>query len=224
MFCKCVRKKDVEEEKSKTIYFVRHAESEANVADDRFQDSTSQLSAEGLRQAEVLAERVSNISVDMIISSTMKRARQTSEIVAKKIAKPVVYTDLLHEARLPSVYYGKRRDDPEILKLQGLYMQNRFDKRWRLADEENFEDRKARAKKILAYLLGFKEEKILVVTHGTILRITIAFMMFDDDLTPIEYHKVVPFLHMTNTGITVCTHNKKEGWRMLTWNDRAHFG
>ena len=214
----------METQKNKTIYFVRHAESEANAAGDRFQDSMSPLSAEGLRQAEVLAERVVNINIDAILSSTMERARQTADSIARKVGKPITYTDLLGEARVPSAYYGKRRDDPEILKITDLYMQHKFEATWRFADEENFEDRKARMKNILTFLLNREEQNMLVVTHGTVLRIIVAYMMFEDDFTPLEYHKVVPFLKITNTGITVCIHNEQERWKMITWNDRAHFG
>ncbi|TSC69708.1 MAG: putative phosphoglycerate mutase [Parcubacteria group bacterium Gr01-1014_70] len=214
----------MEEEKSKIVYFVRHAESEANADGNRFQDASTPLSAEGVRQAKVLADRMTRIQFDIVLSSTMLRARQTAETIAEICGKKIICADVFGEARVPSMYYGKRRDDPEIMKLQQLYAEHRYNETWRLADEENFEDRKERAKNILSFLLGRKEQNLLVVTHGTILRITIAYMMFGDELTPREYHKVVPFLHMTNTGITVCTYNEQEGWKMLTWNDRAHFG
>lgn len=214
----------MENQAIKTIYFVRHAESEANAAGNRFQDSHSLLSAEGKRQAEVLAERISHIAIDGIVSSTFERARQTAEAIAHKTGKLVTYTDLLGETKVPSIFYGKRRDDPEIVKLQETYKQHQFEENWRLADEENFTDRKARGKNIISFLENRKENNLLVVTHGTILRIVLLCMVFGDDLTPVEYHKVVPFLHLTNTGITVCLYTEQEGWKMLTWNDRAHFG
>lgn len=214
----------MEQEKNKTVYFVRHAQSEGNEQPDYFQSPASKLSQEGERQAKMLADRVSKIDIDIILSSSWPRARQTAEAIAKKIGKQICYSDLFCEAKLPSIYYGKRKDDPEIMKLQQLYEQNRFNQSWRIADEENFEDRKERAKKILDLLLSFAEENLLVVTHGSILRTVIAYMIFGEDFMRVEYHKFVPFLHASNIGITVCTHNENNGWKMITWNDRAHFG
>lgn len=214
----------MEHKKSKIIYFVRHAQSEGNEQTDYFQSPTSKLSQKGEEQAKILTDRISKISIDVVLSSSWPRARQTAEMITKKTAKQIHYTDLLCEARLPSIYYGRRRDDPEIVKLQQLYEQNMLKPDWRTADEENFKDRKERARRILAFLLSFAEENLLVVTHGSILRIAIAYMIFGEDFTPVEYHKFVPFLHATNTGITVCTYNENDGWKMITWNDRAHFG
>ena len=224
MFGKFVMNKVMSEEKNKTIYFVRHAESEGNKQPDYFQSQASKLSQKGEGQAKILADRISKIDIDIILSSSLPRAQQTAETIAKKTAKRIHYTDLLCEVKLPSIYYGKHRDADEIAKLQQLFEQNKFNPDWRTADEENIEDRKERARKILELLLSFAEENLLVVTHGTILRITIAYMIFGEDFTRREYHKFVPFLQASNTGITVCTYRKQEGWRMLTWNDRAHFG
>ena len=211
-------------EKSKTIYFVRHAQSEGNEQPDYFQSPASKLSKQGEEQAGVLADRISKIDIDVILSSSWPRARQTAEIIARQCVKPIRYTDLLGETKLSSVYYGKRKDDPEIMQMQKVYEQNKLSPDWRVADEENMEDRKERASKILELLLSFAEANLLVVTHGSILRSIIAYMIFGAEFTRVEYHKFVPFLQASNAGITVCTYSKQEGWKMLTWNDRAHFG
>ena len=214
----------MQEKKKKTVYFVRHAQSEGNEKLDHYQTPDSKLSPWGEEQAQILADRISKINVDSILSSSWPRARQTAEIIAKKNAASIQYNDLLCETKPPSIYYGKRKDDPEIIKLQHLYEQNKFNQDWRIADEENIEDRKERARKVLEFILGSPGENLLVVTHGGILRTTIAYMIFGENFTRAEYFKFVPFLQATNTGITVCTYREREGWRMLTWNDRAHFG
>ncbi|MHB8660905.1 MAG: histidine phosphatase family protein [Minisyncoccota bacterium] len=74
---------------------------------------------------------------------------------------------------------------------------------FRFSDEENFEDLKERSRKMLAYLQNRSEEKIVVVTHGFILRIVIAYVIFGESLTGIECERFIQKFHMENKGLTV---------------------
>lgn len=71
---------------SKTIYFVRHGECEANkegrIAGSR---NDSPLTEEGLKQADATAESLRGRQIDLIISSPLKRAKVTAERTADKI-------------------------------------------------------------------------------------------------------------------------------------------
>ena len=76
------------------LYLVRHGESTYNI-DGIIQPLGSELSEKGKEQAKFLAARFKNIPVDIIISSPLKRAKQTAEIIERVIQKEVIYTDLL---------------------------------------------------------------------------------------------------------------------------------
>jgi broad specificity phosphatase PhoE len=59
------------------FYFVRHAQSMGNMTDDYSTSAHDQLSPNGWRQAEQLADRLTGIHFDAIYISTATRAMQT---------------------------------------------------------------------------------------------------------------------------------------------------
>jgi len=212
----------------KTVYFVRHGESEGNAA-MIFQSPESPLTENGLAQAKLIAKRCVRLPIEMIISSTMTRARQTAEKIAKKIKKPIEFSDLFVERRRPDEVRGKHIDDPEIAEIRRALSENYQIDGARYSNEENFNDMKARAERALEFLENRKEDNILVVTHGLFLRILIARVIFGRELTGREGVRFVEKTATKNTGITVITDDSKKfredsPWRLHVWNDHAHLG
>ena len=68
----------------KYLYVVRHGEAEGNI-DPNKRGPNSSLTEEGKKQAEVVAERFKKIPVDVIVSSPMKRAHDTSLVISDAI-------------------------------------------------------------------------------------------------------------------------------------------
>lgn len=67
---------------SQYIFILRHGQSVANAERIVAGQLDSSLSELGVQQAEQAAESVSAHRIDLIVSSPMKRARQTAEIIA----------------------------------------------------------------------------------------------------------------------------------------------
>lgn len=65
------------------LYFVRHGESEANVANQfsNKQDEIHPLTPKGRQQAQVLADKLRDIKFAAMYASPILRARQTAEII-----------------------------------------------------------------------------------------------------------------------------------------------
>ena len=61
------------------VLLVRHAQSEANVSRMLQGQTDGNLTTKGLAQAHLIAEHLSDKSLDMIISSDLFRAYKTSE-------------------------------------------------------------------------------------------------------------------------------------------------
>jgi broad specificity phosphatase PhoE len=210
----------------KKIYFVRHGESEGNAGPIR-QTALTPLTERGKSQATYVAAQCAKLPVEVIISSTMTRAKQTAEIILKKVARPIEYSDLFIERRRPSEVLGKRQDDPNALLAEKEIKLHFHEPGWRFSDEENFDDLKQRAGKALKYLAERSEENILVVTHGFFMRIVIAYILFGENLTGDECVKCIRKFHMENTGITVLGYDHKDEkspWWLWIWNDHAHLG
>lgn len=202
------------------IYFVRHGQTEFN-ANNTYQPLDSELTAKGLEQAEFVAERFKDMPIDIILSSHLKRAVQTSEIINKRHNKEVIHVEDLRECTRPSILIGKSRSDPEALEILHEMDAHTDDEVWHYDDEENFADVKSRAIAILQSISERNEDHILVVTHGEFLRLLISIILIGPILSPKEFKHMQSSLKTTNTGVTVC-HIEQNKWKLLTWNDHAH--
>lgn len=213
-------------EDMKTVYFIRHGESEGNTGPIR-QDEFSPLSPRGREQAAVMAERCSKLPIDILVASTMTRAQQTASIIGEKIGKEVISSDFLTERRRPSAQTGKPKDDIGALDIDKEIWNNFGTAGYRYSDEENFEDLRGRAQQALEFLANCPEENIAVVTHGFFMRIVMAYVVFRERLTGKECELFMRTFHMENTGLTIIKYagpDKEPPWWVWTWNDHAHLG
>ncbi len=85
------------------LYLIRHGEAVVNVkpivGDMRGDTGLTPL---GVTQAERLRDRLAatgEISADVLIASTMPRARQTAEIIAPALGLPILWDDDVQEMR-----------------------------------------------------------------------------------------------------------------------------
>jgi|SRR5579884_4359796 len=202
------------------VYVVRHGETEANV--NRVHQKLSEpLSKNGRKQAQVLAERLSDIPLDLIISSPFKRTKQTAEIIAKINKKPIEYCELFKEFKRPSEIEGHSRDEEEVVTIRQKMTDNVDNPNYHFSDEENFFDFRERCIKALEYLENLDKENVLVVTHALIMTMLTAIMVFGKEVTPENYATFGPFLRLSNTGITIYEF-KEDRWTLVSWNDHSH--
>ena len=120
------------------IYFVRHGESEGN-RKGLHQGPDVPLSEEGIKQGQVLAERLKKHKIDVIYSSSMIRTKQTAEIISDKLKIPVESWENLKEIRNPSEIWGKQAEDKKILEIRESARKEFLKGDGRYPDEETFE-------------------------------------------------------------------------------------
>jgi len=220
---------------SQLFYFVRHGESLMNAAHFR-QGPDGSLSDKGKAQAAATGERLSGTVFDATLVSPYTRTMETAEILLQKIRtrKPPELNDLIIERRNPSEIVGKSAEDQLVKHIVDLIDKSDHADNFRYSDEENFEDLKQRAAKLLQYLAGRKEKKILVVTHSIFLKMIVAYIVHGESLNAYKYN-VLSFLNdSNNASITVCRHNRyfiKSGllrrllglttkdWEVVAWDD-----
>ncbi len=209
----------------KTVYFVRHGESEGNV-ENISQGPDSKLTDKGKEQALFIADRCTRLSIDRVVSSTFERARHTAEMISERTGSPHDTSELFIERRKPSEQRGRPKDDPEAARIERVIGENFHIPEYRFSDEENFEDLKDRARRAFEFLEEQKENSIVVVTHGYFIRVLGAYLLFGDELTAQECRSAVAAFRITNTGLTVAEYDeeKEPQWRLVTWNDHAHLG
>ncbi|MEK7479699.1 MAG: histidine phosphatase family protein [Patescibacteria group bacterium] len=216
----------------KTIYFVRHGQSTGNIA-PVYQAVDVPLTEAGKKQAQYVAERCAKLPIEVVVSSTQTRARETALIIAAETGHEVEFSDLFRERRKPSELNGKPFGDPEAERLNDKWWRSLMGKGPRALDGEAFEDLSARAGEALTYLIKRKEDNILVVTHGFYMRYLVARAIYGDALNGENFEPLARSLVMENTGITVLRHDastpkqawgEPAPWQFWIWNDHSHLG
>jgi probable phosphoglycerate mutase len=81
----------------RSFYFLRHGQTDWNLA-GRFQGHTDiPLNEVGLAQARDAAKVLARCRIDLVAASPLIRARKTAEIVAERLGTPLLFDDELKE-------------------------------------------------------------------------------------------------------------------------------
>ncbi|MBI2589642.1 histidine phosphatase family protein [Candidatus Berkelbacteria bacterium] len=209
----------------KVVYFVRHGQSQGNIS-PVFQAPDAPLSEKGGQQAKNIAQRVSKLSFEAIISSPFERAQQTAEEIAKMTGKKVEYSELFVERVKPTSIYGKSFTDGKADRTWREWNESLFTPGMRIEDGENFDDIILRADKALEYLYNRKETSMVVVTHGYFMKTIIARVLLGNLLSGEIFRNIRKMASMENTGLTVLQYRggfeEAPAWRLWIYNDHAH--
>jgi broad specificity phosphatase PhoE len=205
----------------KTIYLVRHGQTNANVT-QTFQGPSEPLSEVGEKQAFRLAERLQHLDFAKIIASDYVRTCQTTEPIRQLVNVSFETSALLREEKTPTSWLGRTEMDVNGQQFTEDLIDKSDDLSWRVEDAENTHDIHTRIKKSLEMLENDSSDSILVVSHGNFLKQLLGHVLLDGRGTLKEVASFKRTLKTTNTGISVIVFEKGR-WRVLTWNDHAHF-
>lgn len=164
------------------LYVVRHGETEWNTKHLVQGISDIPLTENGINEAKKLQELVSNLDIDVCISSPLTRARQTAQIITNN-KLPVNIDDRIIE-RDWGMNEGALIDSVDTIDCWDVILNTKVqnieciqDFMYRVSDF--IEDIKVR----------FKDKKVLVVAHSAVLRV-IHYMLGkipeDGDLSKID--------------------------------------
>ncbi len=207
---------------AKRIYLVRHGQTNDN-ATHTVQNAESVLSSKGEQQAAVLAERLRHLSFQHLFVSDYVRTRQTVAPLLQHISIEPAYTALARETKMPSQFIGISNQSEEFQAFYKSASEHQSDPEWRFADEETFYDVVNRVQKFFE-LITTQEGDVLVLTHGRFLTYMVMYVITKGNLTYDIWSHCRHGFETSNTGITVLEYNEKwSDWRLLTWNDHAHF-
>lgn len=111
------------------VILVRHGETDYN-KEDKYQGTLDiPLNETGIKQAELLAESLKDIPIDVFISSQLSRAYLTTKICADKQGKTIAYTDKRFEETDYGDWAGKSKK--EIKKLYPKESKMMSEQRWK---------------------------------------------------------------------------------------------
>jgi probable phosphoglycerate mutase len=197
------------------IYLTRHGETEWN-RQKRFQGSkNSELTEKGILAAELLASRVEEIDLDCIISSPLKRAYQTAEIVRGNKGIDIVKCDGFKEINLGD-FEGMRWDEIEDLHGDVLnkITDDPFDNRY--PNGENLMEFYNRVENSLREIIEkFRDKSVLIVAHGGTINCILSYFR------GVKINKNW-MGHVAENCSLSCFEVNKAGVREIFFNDTEH--
>ncbi|CAH1213081.1 MULTISPECIES: histidine phosphatase family protein [unclassified Paenibacillus] len=183
---------------------IRHGSTAWN-KEKRSQGQTDNLlDDEGREQAKLLAERLSGEHWDAIYASDLKRASETARIIAERLGIQEIHLD----ARLREMGGGQVEGTTEEERVA------KWGADWSTLDlgKEAPEAGTARGSEVLEEISReHPDGKVLVVSHGAILRNTLRGLVPDLDVSA----------KLSNTSITRIMTGQR-GWQCELYNCSAH--
>lgn len=159
------------------LYVARHGQTAWNAENKICGTTDLPLNELGQAQAKELAEKCGAYEIDLIIASTMLRARQTAAAVAERWNVPVITDARLVEQNY-GIYEGMDRQTPGFLA-------NKRHFAYRYPQGESMMDVAHRIYGLLEDIKRDHEGKnVLLVCHGGVMRLIRSYF---EDMTNDEY-------------------------------------
>ncbi len=156
------------------LYLIRHGASIEGLQENGKYGDLG-LSPEGIQQAEQLRDRLAKtgeIKADVFISSTMRRAHETAQIIAPALGQPIVLDDAFEEWRGDD---GTLSPEEFTARWEAVPRSQKAYYRWH-PDYENRLEFTVRVNQTLNRIVQEHTGKtIVIVTHGAFIQLSFAF-------------------------------------------------
>lgn len=164
------------------LFVARHGQTQWNAENKVCGRTDLPLTEEGIAQAKILAQKATELELDLIIASPMLRARQTAGAVADRLGIPVIVDERLIEQDY-GIFEGVNRRDPGFLENKSHFA-------FRYPGGESMMDV---AHRVYGLLEDVKREydgkNVLLVCHGGVCRIINTYF---EDMTNSEFFHYSP--------------------------------
>ena len=158
------------------LIIVRHAETIGNTQRILQSHCPGELSEQGKKQAEKLAQRLFKENIDFVYSSDLGRCKDTLAPLLKLKNLPVVYTPELRERNFGIFSDKKMEDFYNWLEQRNSRYKFNVD----IPQGENFRDVLKRTKNFLEKIIEkHQEETVLIMTHGAT-KVAIMLNLFNE--------------------------------------------
>ena len=150
------------------ILFVRHGESQDDIEDRYGGWADFDLTQNGSIQLKDSAEKIIklNVKFEVILSSPLKRALQSAEVLATELNLPVDVLEYVKERNRYGVLTGMEKTKAKVKYPEEV---RKLDKGDYVDASERQEDFEERIKKSVNIIKNTGKENLIVVTHGSYL-------------------------------------------------------
>ena len=154
------------------LILVRHGQTKANLNHFLQGQSDGALTKIGIQQAENLAHHLQGIKIDRILSSDMRRAKNTADAIAKYHGLPVEVKPIIREWNC-----GKLDGLPAEELFKALAKSEQALPDFRPEEGETLREVQKRAMKFLQEIENdFTDLNVVVCSHGDFLRMLISVL------------------------------------------------
>jgi broad specificity phosphatase PhoE len=198
-----------------TIYLTRHGQTEWNVAGKMQGWENGELTLEGINGALALGTRLNSVPIDIIYSSSSKRAYHTAKLIAGERNLPIVKNDLLREMSFGD-WEGRTREEIEKEYSQEYTTFWEHPHLYKRDSGELFEHVIERATEAFNKIIdAHPTGTVLIVSHSIFLRILLAHLK----QTPLK--EVFNQNYLGNTSLTKIVVNGKDP-KIIFEGDMSH--
>ena len=146
------------------IYVARHGQTLWNVQNRVCGRTDVELTKEGIEQAKKLAQKVKKYAIDFIIASPLKRAQQTSQIVAEENGLEIFTDERLIEQNY-GIYEGVERTN-------GDFLANKRQFAYRYPEGESMMQVAHRTYSLIEEIKEkYPNQNVLLICHGGVSRL-----------------------------------------------------
>lgn len=211
-------------------HFIRHGESASNAARGRdLSDADGdRLTDLGHRQAALAAKNLGDLRIDRLWSSPLRRAQETAAPIAAELGLEVEIHEDLTELREGDELYRLSGEEQRLARWSARMAAHRDDPTAAPPGGESFADMIARVERVQALLLEHRDQRVLAVSHGILLRFLFVHSFLEDDFTVDQVGRLWQ-LRTINCGLSAFQYRPlgaetaypSEGeWLCLTWMAR----
>jgi broad specificity phosphatase PhoE len=207
---------------------VRHGESPSNASPDRLalpEPEGDRLTERGLVQAHDAADALGGVGAGRLLSSPMRRALQTAEVIAERTGLEVEVNPLIHELREFDGYTELDLESQRAGRWSERMTAHAEDPDYGPDGAESFNDVVSRVRRFKAEVEAMAAtEPVIAVSHGIFLRFFLLDSLLGGQFVAALARRLW-MLRSDNCGISVFTHGESaraldlvpDGWSCLSW-------
>ncbi len=152
------------------IFFIRHGETTGDVENRYGGDYNDHLTEKGKEQSAILAEQLKDKNIDVIFSSSLIRAQETSKFISEKIGCEIIIEPSLKERNQYGILTGMEKE--EAKERYSELVELLKDKYNTIEGAETCENFSARITEVFHKITNDSQyDCIAIVSHGGPLRI-----------------------------------------------------
>ena len=180
-----------------TLIFIRHAEAEGNINREFHGFTNSPITEKGHKQAQLVAKRLEDISMDVLYSSSLKRTLQTAQYIADVKQLPIIRTDKLKEIN-GGDWEGKLWDElPNLWPIEHKTWEHEPHVHQMPNGESMVGFQNRLIEEVMKIVLDNQGKNIGVVTHGTAIKAMMCRFLHK------ELEEMVNIRWFDNTSVTI---------------------